>query len=40
MDYLKKNPICESNDKHKEQQKEKLEDVKTDIQILKCEEWK
>ena len=32
----KKHPICESNDKHKEQQKDKHEDVKRDIKIIKC----
>ena len=34
----KKKPICESNDKHKEQQKDKHEDVKRDIKIIKCGE--
>ena len=34
----RKKPICESNDKHKEQQKDKHEDVKRDITILKCGE--
>ena len=34
----KKKPICESNDKHREQQKDKHEDVKRDIKIIKCGE--
>ena len=37
---LKKKTICESNDKHKEQQKDKHEDVKKDIKIIKCGEGK
>ena len=36
MDYKKKTkPICESNDKHKEWQKNKLEDVKENFKIIK-----
>ena len=35
-----KKPICESNDKHKEQQKDKHEDIKKDIKIIKCGEGK
>ena len=31
-----KKSICESNDKHKEHQKNKHEDVKEDIEIIKC----
>ena len=34
----KKNPICESNDKHEEQQKDKHENVKRDIKIILCGE--
>ena len=30
-----KQPICESNDIHKQQQKDKHEDVKKDIKIIK-----
>ena len=36
----KKKAICKSNDKNKEQQKDKHEDVKKDIKIIKCEEGK
>ena len=32
-----KNTICESSDKYKEQQKDKYEDVKKDIKIIKWE---
>ena len=34
----KKKPICESKDKHEEQQKDKHEDVKRDIKIILCGE--
>ena len=34
----KKKTICESNDKHKEQQKDKHEDVKRDIKVILCRE--
>ena len=34
----KKITICESNDKHKEQQRDKHEDVKRDIKIILCGE--
>ena len=34
----KKPRICESNNKCKEQQKNKHEDVKKDIKIIKCKE--
>ena len=34
----KKKKICESVDKHKEQQKNNHEDVKKDIKIIKCGE--
>ena len=33
-----KNPTCESNDKHKEQQRDKYEDIKRDIKSTKCKE--
>ena len=35
---LKKKTICENNDKHKEQEKNKHEDVKKDIKIIKRRE--
>ena len=35
---LKKKTICKSNDKHKEEQKDKHEYVQKDIKILKCGE--
>ena len=34
----KKKPICESNDKHREYQKDKHQDIKRDIEIIKYEE--
>ena len=36
----KKKPICESNDEHKEQQKDKYQDIKKDIKITKYREGK
>ena len=36
----KKKNYFKSNDKHKEQQKDKHEDVKKDFKIIKCEERK
>ena len=32
----KKKPICESDHKHKQQQKDESEDVKKEIKIIKC----
>ena len=36
--WKKKKTICESNDKHREYPKDKHQDIKRDIEIIKYEE--
>ena len=36
----KKKPICKSNDKHREERKDKHEDIKYKNKILKCGDGK